>query len=535
MDAKNDNVLSVINKIYSKTGFLDKYGGSLWATVILGIVFFIAISYYQIYNNIQPIKADWINQRCKPSVMPFAGLINPPDPKKMSAFEFTAQNFTGCIQSILADIIGIVLSPFYYLINSFTAILDVLQESVQAIRNILSRIRSAVTSVSQEVMEKILSILIPIQYIVIKMKDIMNKTQGVMLTSIYMLMGTYQTLIASFGAIIQIVSTILISLATIMIILYFIPFGFGLPFAIPLLIIFIMTLVPGIMIYIIQVMVLKQWVNPLPGLPSCFLGDTLLTLQSGEEIKIKDATVGMVLENNNTITATMKLAFINETVYNLSNVYCTGEHKVKYNGTWIKVKDHPHSVKTDAYSDYLYCVNTSSKILHIRGETFSDWDELDNSKIDELKNNCSKYLPKNFDLYDIHKYLDGGFVGNTKIELQDGHNVNIHDIEVNNILRFGERVTGIVKIKADDLEIKQIHLENKIIVNGGPNLQICDSDLGRIGTLGMYGEKINEKYIYHLITDKRTFCVNGVKYYDYNGCIDRHLDLEKYRLLKAFI
>ena len=178
------------------------------------------------------------------------------------------------------------------------------------------------------------------------MKDIMNKTQGIMSTSIFMLMGIYQTLIASFGAIIQIVSTILISLATVMIILYFIPFGFGIPFAIPLLIIFIMTLVPGIMIYIIQVMVLKQWVNPLPGLPSCFLGDTLLTLQSGEEIKIKDATVGMVLENNNTITAAMKLAFINETVYNLNNVYCTGEHKVKYNGTWIKVKDHPHSIKS---------------------------------------------------------------------------------------------------------------------------------------------------------------------------------------------
>ena len=55
MDAKNDNVLSVINKIYSKTGFLDKYGGSLWTAAILCIVFFIAISYYQIYNNIRTL------------------------------------------------------------------------------------------------------------------------------------------------------------------------------------------------------------------------------------------------------------------------------------------------------------------------------------------------------------------------------------------------------------------------------------------------------------------------------------------------
>ena len=535
-DNNDNNVFSIINKLYSKPKFLDKYGGSVWGTVILCIVFLVAISYYYIYNNLQPIKADWINQRCNPTVMPFAGLINPPDPKKMSAFEFTAQNFTGCIQNILADIIGIVLSPIYYLVHSFTKILDGLQESVQAMRKVLSTIRTATSSISSEVMEKLLNILIPIQYMVIKVKDIMNKTQGIMLTGIYMLMGIYQTLIASFGAIMQIITSILISLATIMIVLYFIPFGLGLPIAIPMLIIFIMILVPGIMIYIIQVMVLKQMVNPPPNLPSCFLGDTLLTLQSGEKIKIKDVTVGAILDNESIVTSTMKLANIGEVVYKLNHVYCTGEHLVKYNGTWTKVKYHPYGVKTDIYCDFLYCINTSKKTIHINNEIFSDWDELDNSQIDELKNNCSKYLPKNFELYDIHKYLDGGFVENTKVELQDGHNVNINEIEVNNILRFGERVTGIVKIKADDLEIKRIHLENNTIVTGGPNLQLCDPDLGMLCTLDMYGKKNKENVIiYHLITDKQTFYVNGVKYFDYNRCIDKYIDLEKHRLLKTFI
>ena len=69
-----------------------------------------------------------------------------------------------------------------------------------------------------------------------------------------------------------------------MIILYFIPFGFGIPFAIPLLVIFIMLLVPSIIVYIIQVMVLKKWVNPLPGIPSCFTGDVKLTLNNGHKI-----------------------------------------------------------------------------------------------------------------------------------------------------------------------------------------------------------------------------------------------------------
>lgn len=263
----NNGIYKVINEIYTKTGFFDKYGGSMWVTVILLLVFFLITSYYHVFNNLQPIKKDWINQRCNPRVMPFAGLINPPNPKEMSATEFTNRNFTNCIQSILSDIVGVFLAPFHYLIHSFTNILNGLLEAVQEIRKLFNSIRNAVRDVSSEVMAKILSILIPIQYMVIKIKDSINKTQGIMSAGIFTLLGVFETLIASFGAIIQIISSILISLAAIMIVLYFIPFGLGIPFAIPLLITFIMTLVPGIMIYIIQVMILKQWVSPLPGIP----------------------------------------------------------------------------------------------------------------------------------------------------------------------------------------------------------------------------------------------------------------------------
>ena len=529
------SIFSVINKLYNKVGFLEKYGGSLWMTVIVILVFFIAISYYHIYNNLQPIKADWANQKCNPTVMPFAGLINPPDPKKMSAFDFTAQNFTGCIQNILSDIAGTFQAPFYYLVNSLTKTIDGLNASVQAIRGVLNTIRNSVGKVSEEIMGKALNIMIPLQQIIIKIKDTINKTQGIMLSSIYMLMGIYQTITASFGAIIQIIMTFLMSIASIMTILFFIPFGLGIPFAIPLLVIFIMILVPGIMVYIIQVMVLKKWVNPLPGIPSCFIGDTDLTLHGGSKIKIKDIDVGMVLQNNNVVTAKMKLANIDETIYCLNGIYCTGDHMVKYNNNWIKTKEHPLSIKTDLYYDYLYCINTSKKVIHINNDVFGDWDELDNAQIDELKQKCNKYLPKQFELHDIHKYLDGGFIETTKIELQDGHNINICDIEVNDVLRFGERVTGIVKIKADDLETKQFNLGKQNSINGGPNLHICDSDLGMKSTLDIYGEKVKCDYVYHIITNKRTFHVNGIKFYDYNSCIDKYLELENDKLLNVMI
>lgn len=528
----SERIYDTINKLYGKVGFLEKYGGSLWMTIILVMIFFVIISYFYVLNNIQPIKADWVNQRCKPNVMPFAGIINPPP--NQSAFDFTAENFTGCIQNILTDIIGIFLAPFYYIVNSFSDILDGLKEMIQEIRTFFDSLRKAFASVSEEVMGRLLNFLIPLQQIFIKIKNMFAQTQGIMTAGIFTLLGVYQTLIAAVGSIVEIIVVILLGLSVLIIIFFSIPFGFGLPFAIPLLIIFILILVPGIMVYIVQVMILKTAVSPLPGIPSCFGAETLLKLDNGTMIQIKDIKVGMELENEDKVTAIFKLACMND-VYNLNGVICTGCHKVKYNNNWIEVSEHPESILYNKDLDYVYCINTNSKVLNINNITFGDYDELDNSELDELSINAKKYVPGTFTLKDIHKYLDGGFVYDTQIELQDGHSKNIEDVQVNDILRFDERVIGVVKIEAKDLSVKRYNLENNVVVEGGPNLNICDADLGIISTLDLYGENIECDYVYHLITDKRTFIVNGVKYYDYNSCIDKFLETKNIILLKALL
>jgi phage-related protein len=259
-----DNIKSTINNIYDKSGFLDKYGGSLWLTVLIGLVFFVAISYYYIYNNLQPIKADWLNQRCNPMVIPFAGLINRPD--NMSAYDFTAENFNYCIQTILQDIVGVFLAPIYYLVNVLNKVLSGISEAIQAIRKLMDSIRNSLSNVSSEIMGRSLNIMIPVQQIVMKIKDLLSKSQGVMTTSIFTLLGAYDTLRSVIGSIVGIVVAILISIGVLIYALFVIPFGFGIPFAIPLLVMFILIAVPGIMVYIIQVMILKKMVSPIPGL-----------------------------------------------------------------------------------------------------------------------------------------------------------------------------------------------------------------------------------------------------------------------------
>ena len=88
-----------IDKLYDKATYLDKYGGSVIITSVTLFVFFLIFSYFYVQTKIKPIKADWINQRCNPAVIPFAGVINAGEGE--SKIEYTAKNFSECTTSIL--------------------------------------------------------------------------------------------------------------------------------------------------------------------------------------------------------------------------------------------------------------------------------------------------------------------------------------------------------------------------------------------------------------------------------------------------
>ena len=121
-----------INKITEKAGYLDKYGGSLVGTFLILLAFFIVFSYYYVMSRIKPIKADWINSRCRPEVIPFAGIINAPPGE--SQFKFTGENFSQCTTDILSRIIGYFLQPIYYTMNIITNLFAVVLKAIQAVR-----------------------------------------------------------------------------------------------------------------------------------------------------------------------------------------------------------------------------------------------------------------------------------------------------------------------------------------------------------------------------------------------------------------
>ena len=155
-----DRIYSKITQFYNIKGFLERYGSDLYITIFIFLIFFISMSYFIVINNLEPIKNNWINERCKPHIIPFAGIINTPEGE--SAFKYTSENFTGCINTILSSITGFAFEPIYYIIGSVGAIFKELTESMNYIREMFNKLRNEISNITQEIFGRALNITIPV-------------------------------------------------------------------------------------------------------------------------------------------------------------------------------------------------------------------------------------------------------------------------------------------------------------------------------------------------------------------------------------
>ena len=144
---------SYINKITKKIGYLDKYGGSVVVTGIVLFIFFLIFSYFYVMNRLKPIKADWVNQKCNPAVMPFAGIINAPPSK--SKIDYTADNFYQCTQTILATIIGYFMEPINLTVEMMTKFWSEIMKSVNMIRHVFAYIRNRIMAIVSNIFGRI--------------------------------------------------------------------------------------------------------------------------------------------------------------------------------------------------------------------------------------------------------------------------------------------------------------------------------------------------------------------------------------------
>jgi len=429
-----------VNNTYDNLSYFDLYGNSVFLFIFITIFVFVVFSYCKVMETKESIADDWINQRCKPQNMLFAGFITKPE--NTSAFQYTSDNFQYCVQNILTNISGFALQPIQYMVGALTNILSAFSSSIQQTREVINKLRNNVKTFAEDLFSRILNVMIPMQKIFISLMDVFQKIQGTMTASLYTMLGTYYTLQALMGAILELIIKVLIALVIIIVGLWILPFTW--PAAASMTAVFLSISVPLAIIIYFMTEVLHIKSSAIPKL-RCFHADTQIALNDGSKIPISDINVGDLLVNGSQVTAKMKVFGSDMDLYRINNVIVSGTHLVKYRNNWIRIENHPEAVKLTKKVDYLYCLNTSNKVIEINDVVFSDWDEIFSQ--DEIEY-ISKY---------VNKYFNKGFDKHCLVDTFDSKR-KIADIQIGDILKNGSIVYGKVEVYDEKLREKSYHI-----------------------------------------------------------------------------
>lgn len=132
---------------------------------IFSIILFVTAIIYIIYINktysddyLKEVKQNWNNYRCKPSVIPIAGLVGP---KGTS----TTNNLYDCFNEKVHGIFNTLMAPFISIINVIMNVLDQLIENVNGILKVIDYIRDSITSIVKAIYGEIKDIMLKLEKI----------------------------------------------------------------------------------------------------------------------------------------------------------------------------------------------------------------------------------------------------------------------------------------------------------------------------------------------------------------------------------
>jgi hypothetical protein len=288
--------------------------------VNLGFIAQITVMMY--FKSVLEIKDNWAIYRCNPPYWIFSDNIS--------------KDFTYCVQNTQINMMGYLLQPLNYMVQSLSSIGGQFNDAINNIRGVFSSVRSFISEIIQNVFGVFFNLIIEFQKMIISIKDMVGKMIGIVVTIMYVLDGSIKTMNSAWAG----------------------PSG--------------------------------QLVRAIG---SCFHPDTIITLANGETIKMEQAPLGAELKGGGKIFAVLKIDNPKkDALYKIKgktqNIYVTGDHFIfdKHNSKWTQVKDYKYAeIQDDFIIEYFSCLITTNRHIEIDDELFWDWedDELTNTLLNK--------------------------------------------------------------------------------------------------------------------------------------------------------
>jgi len=218
----------------------------------------------------------------------------------------------------------------------------------------------------------------------------------------------------------------------------------------------------------------------------CFHGDTVIDMMGDASARICDVRPGHYLRSGALVKSVLVFDGSRTEMRSLGKVHVSGNHKVLYDGRWIRVENHPDAKVSPSFKR-IYCLNVDGDhALTSDGYTFKDYEETDNPAI----------LSKFFEQVEAHygtlhsqekirnplKYRYSGVRPSTFV-LMDGEVVKLaNEVRIGDTLNNGSRVQAVIRhgrVRMSSFECGSFALGTWVIWNSRgvtPILEVENND-----------------------------------------------------------
>ncbi len=158
-----------------------------WIQSVFIVMMFSSFLIVDTFNgSVQSIQDNWSLYRCNPVMLPFAGYFSP---NKLS----TQDNFSYCLQTMMANFAPSITQPFSYLQSMTVDMMGSINENTMATTTQSSAFTFNVANIFSSIYGTFLNTVVEFNILIIKLMDTQGKITGIITTLLYIMTAVKYT------------------------------------------------------------------------------------------------------------------------------------------------------------------------------------------------------------------------------------------------------------------------------------------------------------------------------------------------------
>ena len=352
-----------------------------WPFILITFGLFVALGFMIANLERTGVINDWKNRRCELPIMTAAFFFKPEDDVR-SASEFASENFNFCMKSYVDQFISFFAKPIATVFEKQVGTAVDAAGAMNMLRSLVASMYQAFTKMIGSFFKKFTGTVFEMSRMLEYFKMAFGRLNGIVTSMIYTGLTIFRGIVNFILFIIKVVMIICGIMLIIIIILFFILFP-----VMPIILATLGTIITAVLVFsgVISSSIASEAEGQRSGF--CFATDTVVVMNNGEHKKVQDIKIGDVLGDScGSVTAIVKLDGTHVNLYDLDGTYVSESHLVQGNDKkWRSVSEDKRARPCDKRSSVIYCFNTTSNNIPIRGKTstilYRDWEELGNDDV----------------------------------------------------------------------------------------------------------------------------------------------------------